>query len=62
MAADWTDAQNDAIVADYFAMLSDDVAGRQYSKAAHNPMLRPVIGRPRGSIEYKHQNISRRPS
>src|SRR5215475_13851850 len=58
MAADWTDEQNDAIVADYFAMLSDDVSGRQYSKAAHNRMLQPVIDRPRGSIEYKHQNIS----
>lgn len=27
MAGDWTDAQNDAIVADYFAMLADDIAG-----------------------------------
>jgi hypothetical protein len=33
MAGDWTDAQNDAIVADYFAMLADDIAGRPYSKA-----------------------------
>jgi hypothetical protein len=30
MAADWTDCQNDAIVADYFAMLADDIAGRHY--------------------------------
>jgi hypothetical protein len=55
---DWTDAQNDAIVADYFAMLADDVAGRPYSKAKHNRALQPRIGRPRGSIEYKHQNVS----
>ncbi|MFV3128882.1 DUF3883 domain-containing protein [Niveispirillum sp. KHB5.9] len=58
MAGDWTDGQNDAIVADYFAMLADDIAGRPYSKAEHNRLLQAVIGRPRGSIEYKHQNIS----
>jgi hypothetical protein len=58
MAGDWTDEQNDAIVADYFAMLADDIAGRPYSKAEHNRLLQTVIGRPRGSIEYKHQNIS----
>ena len=58
MAGDWSDEQNDTIVADYFAMLADDLAGRPYSKAAHNRMLQAVVGRPRGSIEYKHQNIS----
>lgn len=58
MAGDWTDQQNDAIVADYFAMLADDLAGRPYSKADSNRTLQAVIGRPRGSIEYKHQNIS----
>ncbi|MBN8807026.1 MAG: DUF3883 domain-containing protein [Sphingomonas sp.] len=55
---DWTDEQNDAIVADYFAMLADDIVGRSYSKATHNRLLQAIIGRPRGSIEYKHQNIS----
>src|SRR4051812_28259133 len=58
MAGDWTDGQNDAIVADYFKMLADDIARRSYSKADHNRMLQAVISRPRGSIEYKHQNIS----
>lgn len=58
MREDWTDEQNDAIVADYFAMLVDDIAGRSYNKAEHNRRLQSVIGRPRGSIEYKHQNIS----
>lgn len=57
-SGDWTDQQNDAIVADYFAMLADDEAGRPYSKAEHNRRLQAAIGRPRGSIEYKHQNIS----
>lgn len=58
MAGDWTDEQNDAIVADYFAMLAADSAMRPYSKAEHNRRLQVVTGRPRGSIEYKHQNIS----
>lgn len=58
MAGDWTDEQNDAIVADYFVMLADDIAGRPYSKAEHNRLLQTGISRPRGSIEYKHQNIS----
>lgn len=58
MAEDWTDEQNDAIVADYFAMLAEDAAGRPYNKASHNRVLQPVIGRGRGSIEWKHQNIS----
>jgi len=58
MAGDWTDQQNDAIVADYFAMLAEDIGGQPYSKAGHNRVLQAVIGRSRGSIEYKHRNIS----
>jgi hypothetical protein len=58
MAGDWTDEQNDAIVADYFAMLADDVAGRSYNKAEHNRLLQTAIDRPRASIEFKHRNIS----
>lgn len=58
MAGDWTDEQNDATVASYFAMLAYDISGRAYSKAERNRQLQAVIGRPRGAIEYKHQNIS----
>lgn len=58
MSGDWSDEQNEAIVADYFAMLADDRAGRSYNKAAHNRVVQAKTGRPRGSIEYKHQNIS----
>lgn len=58
MTGQWTDRQNDAIVADYFAMLANDLAGQGYSKAEHNRALQALIGRARGSIEYKHQNIS----
>jgi hypothetical protein len=46
------------IVADYFAMLADDVAGRSYSKAECNRRLQERIDRSRKSIEFKHQNIS----
>ena len=54
----WTDAENDLIVADYFAMLADDIAGRPYNKAEHNRDLKARIDRNRSSIEFKHQNIS----
>ncbi len=54
----WTDAENDLIVADYFAMLEADLAGHAYNKAERNRSLQARIGRGRGSIEYKHQNIS----
>lgn len=55
----WTDAENDLIVADYFAMLADDVGGRPYSKSEHRRALLPRLnGRSEGSVEFKHQNIS----
>ena len=54
----WTDAENDLIVADYFAMLEADLAGHFYNKAEHNRQLRGQIARSRHSIEFKHRNIS----
>ncbi len=54
----WSDAENDLIVADYFAMLAADVAAHPYNKAERNRALQARIGRGRGAIEYKHQNIS----
>ncbi|GAB4572434.1 MAG: DUF3883 domain-containing protein [Rhodothalassiaceae bacterium] len=55
----WTDEENDLIVADYFAMLADDLAGRPDNKAEHRRALLPLLnGRSEGSVEYKHQNIS----
>ena len=55
----WTDEENDLIVADYFAMLADDMAGRPYNKAQHRRSLMPLLrSRTEGSIEFKHQNIS----
>jgi hypothetical protein len=55
----WTDEENDLIVADYFAMLAEDMAGRPYNKAQHRRNLMPLLrSRTEGSIEFKHQNIS----
>ncbi len=55
----WTDEENDLIVADYFAMLADDIAGQPYNKAEHRRALLPLLNaRSEGSIEFKHQNIS----
>ena len=55
----WTDEENDLIVADYFAMLADDIAGHRYNKAEHRRALMPLLkDRSEGSVEFKHQNIS----
>lgn len=54
----WSDLEVDAIVADYFSMLTDELAGRRYSKTAHNEALQSLIPRNRKSIEFKHCNIS----
>jgi hypothetical protein len=55
----WTDEENDLIVADYFAMLVDDISARRYSKAEHRRALLPLLNdRSEGSVEFKHQNIS----
>ncbi|WP_197028140.1 hypothetical protein [Bosea sp. 117] len=45
-------------MADYFAMLADDIAGRPYSNTEHNRLLQVVIDRPRGSIEHEYKNVS----
>jgi hypothetical protein len=54
----WTNEELDLIVADYFTMLNDEMAGIPFSKAGHNRLLRNQIDRSEGSIEFKHQNIS----
>ena len=55
----WTDTENDMIVADYFAMLANDIARRPYNKAEHRRGLVSLLrNRSEGSIEFKHQNIS----
>jgi hypothetical protein len=57
-SGDWTPAEVQATVDDYFAMLNNEVAGRSYSKTEHRNALRERMHRSPGSIERKHQNIS----
>jgi hypothetical protein len=54
----WADEELDLIIADYFAMLNDEAAGKPYNKADHNRRLQGHVDRSEGSIEFKHQNIS----
>jgi hypothetical protein len=54
----WQDDELDAIVADYFAMLTADLSGRPYVKSRHSEALMAQIGRTHRSVEFKHQNIS----
>lgn len=56
--SDWTDAQIDLIVADYFDMLGLELRNQPFVKAQRNAALQVLTGRSRGSIEFKHQNIS----
>jgi hypothetical protein len=54
----WQDDELDAIIADYFSMLADDLAGRPYVKSRHSADLMARIGRTHRSVEFKHQNVS----
>ena len=56
---DWTRQEVETIVDDYLAMLTAELAGAGYSKAAHRRALLPRLdGRSAPSIEFKHCNIS----
>ena len=57
--ADWSRAEVEATVADYFDMLDHEIRGREYNKTTHRRALgRMLDGRSDGAIERKHQNIS----
>ena len=56
--APWTAPENDAIVADYLEMLELELTGRAFNKAAHNRAIQQLTGRSKGSVEFKHCNIS----
>lgn len=59
MSNKWTDEENKLIIDDYFEMLEDDLLGRPINKAEHNRRMQQRLGnRTKGSIEYKHQNIT----
>lgn len=56
---DWSREENEATVADYFDMLTQELAGIPFNKAEHNRKLQRLLdGRSRESIEFKHPNIS----
>ncbi len=58
VGTDWSVDELDAIVAEYFAMLSAQSAGEIFVKAQRARALDARIGRGAKSIEFKHMNIS----
>lgn len=54
----WNDREVELVVADYFDMLSMELRGEDFVKSHRNAALQQLIGRSKGSIEFKHQNIS----
>ena len=56
--ADWDNSEIETIVEDYLEMLQLELSGRTFNKAQRNRALQKRLGRTKGSIEYKHQNIS----
>lgn len=54
----WSDDELDAIVSDYFAMLTAELSRQPYVKRHHSELLMEQIGRTHRSVEFKHQNIS----
>ena len=55
----WSNTEVQLIIADYFNMLSAELKGEDYSKAAHRRALLPLLAnRSESSVEFKHQNIS----
>ena len=58
VGSNWSDEENDLLVADYFAMLGEELAGRAYVKAHHNAAIVAATARTRGSVERKHMNVS----
>jgi hypothetical protein len=56
---DWSRDEVEATVADYFAMLRDELAGLRVRKSEHNDHLRRQLrNRSKGSVEFKHANVS----
>jgi len=58
IGTNWQDDELDAIVADYFLMLDEDLSNRPYVKSKHSAALMTKIGRTHRAVEFKHQNIS----
>ncbi|WP_313471921.1 DUF3883 domain-containing protein [Brevundimonas sp.] len=58
VGTDWRADELDAIVAEYFAMLTAELAGRAFVKAHHARDLMARTGRSHRSVEFKHMNLS----
>lgn len=54
----WTDAENEAIVQEYFEMLRLEQRGERYNKAAHRRRLAKSVDRDEPAMEFKYCNIS----
>jgi hypothetical protein len=56
---DWSDEEVRLVVADYFSMLKKELLGKPLNKTEHRNALLPHLAeRSKGSVEFKHQNIS----
>jgi hypothetical protein len=55
---DWSDREVDLIVADYFDMRDLELLGKPAVKIHRNKALQELTGRSKGSVEFKHRNIS----
>ncbi len=56
---DWSEREVRLIVADYFEMLKAELLGKSFKKSEHRKALAPKLqARSKGSIEFKHQNVS----
>lgn len=55
---EWTQAEIDLIVADYFAMRAKSLRGEPFVKARHYEAIVDRTGRSKGSVERKYMNIS----
>jgi hypothetical protein len=59
MADDWSQQEVEIIVEDYLGILALELRGQDYNKAERNRELQKLLpARSRGSIEFKHANIS----
>ena len=59
MANDWSTSEVNAIVENYFQMLHWECTGRPFVKAEQRRRLSVKLrNRSKGSVEFKHQNIS----
>lgn len=56
---DWQREEVEACVSDYLRMLTLELNGQRYNKTDHaNVLMQRLNGRSRGSVEFKHCNIS----